>query len=135
MVFSNTTNFSFFFVCSSSSIHNQCHSKVVEVMTAYSMGNVNSMVHPICESNPMDDLNVELYTHITRCTFLSHFCKYLSTFTSFTTSFMHSTNHVGDKFMCFSYTLSHNISFMCSTNSIGVRFICLVTHCHTTLHS
>jgi hypothetical protein len=126
-----------FFLCWSSSIHNQCHSKVVEVMTSYSMGNVNSMVHPICESNPMDDLNVELYTHITWCTFLSHFCKSLNTFTSLfkfslNTSFMHSTNHVGVRFICFSYTLSHNISFMCSANSIGVRFICLDTLCHTT---
>lgn len=109
-------------------------------MTAYSMGNVNSMVHPICESNPMDDLNVELYNHITWCTLLFHFCIFLGTFISLfkfsqNTSFMHSTNHVGDRFMCFNYTLSHNISFMCSTNSVGVRFICLVTHCHTTLQS
>jgi hypothetical protein len=126
-----------FFLCWSSSIHNQCHSNV---MTSYSMGNVNSMFHPICESNPMDDLNVGLYTHITWCTFLSHFYKSLGTFTSLfkfsqNTSFMHSTNHVGVRFICFSYTLSHNISFICSANSVGIRFICLVTHCHTTPHS
>jgi hypothetical protein len=108
-------------------------------MISYLMGNVNSMVHPICESNPMDDLNVELYAHITWCTFLSHFCKSLGTFTSLfkfsqNTSFMRSTNHVGARFICFSYTLLHNISFMCFANFVSVKFICLVTRCHTTPH-
>jgi hypothetical protein len=106
----------YFCVCWSSSIHNQCHSNVVDVMTSNSMGNVNSMVHPMCESNPMDDLNVELYTHITWCMFLSHFWKSLGTLTSL-------------------FKFSQNTSLCTPPTMLVLDLYVLVTRCHTTSHS